>query len=85
MADFSKEYCYKYDSGMPWDFSIEEEASKLSRGYFIGIICEGYGFAGIEKADDECVYLLYLDFEKHTMIRVPYEELDEYYKNTCKT
>lgn len=49
MADFSKE------CGMGFsDFSIKEKFDELEEGYYISIICEGFGFMGILKEDNVC-------------------------------
>jgi hypothetical protein len=54
MSEFSKEWCEENDPLMPYDFSIKEEFEKLEDGYFIYIICEGYGFVAINNDGGQC-------------------------------
>ena len=51
MAEFSKQWCEKNDSDMPWDFDIEEIANKLTPEYGLPYICEGFGFTYIAKTE----------------------------------
>jgi len=62
MSDFSKEYIERYKFDIPYDFSIIEEYNKLKEGYYVNIICEGYGFEGILKQNDTCL-LLFTDMQ----------------------
>lgn len=83
MADFSKEYCEKYDPDMPWDFSIEKTFNELSENNMIGIICEGYGFIGIGKVHDKCI-LYFRDWLTMKIDEVPLEQLTEYYEQNIR-
>ena len=57
MADFSKQWCDKNDSQMPFDFDIEEVANTLEPNYYTPIICEGFGFIAIGKDANNNVML----------------------------
>lgn len=59
MAEFSKQWCEANDPELPWDFDIEEEFHKLEPGEFVSVICEGYGFLGLQKQLDGSKYCLY--------------------------
>lgn len=76
MADFSKQYCEKYDPKLGWDFDIDEIFEDMPIGSFRPIICEGYGFTGLEKDHDGKRFCLFGDkWEK-----VSYSEItDETY------
>jgi hypothetical protein len=77
MAEFSKQYVENY---MPdfggWDFDIEEEFDKLQNGEFVSLICEGFGFIGIQKQLDGSKFFLYRD-KSDRIVEVPYEIADE--------
>lgn len=73
MADFSKQYCEKYDPEMKWDFDIEEEFQDMPMSSFKAIICEGFGFFGIHKDVDGRRYCLFGEEWGH----VPYEEITD--------
>lgn len=49
MADYSKQYCDKYDPSFPYDFDILELYSTLNEGEYCHAICEGLGFIAIGK------------------------------------
>lgn len=53
MAEFSKQYCELNDMGLDGDFDIVEEFDKLEPGFFLPLICEGFGFSGIAKKEDD--------------------------------
>lgn len=60
MADFSKQFCETHDMGFNGDFDVYEEWSKLTPGYAVAYICEGFGFSMIgkkEHSDDVIVYM----------------------------
>jgi hypothetical protein len=77
MAEFSKQYIQNY---MPefekWDFDIDEEFDNLQPGEYIPLICEGFGFVGIEKQLDGSKFFLYRD-KKGEIVEVPYQIADE--------
>jgi hypothetical protein len=73
MADFSKQYCEKYDPEMPWDFDIDKEFDDMPFSSFRPIICEGYGFFGLHKDVDGRLYCLFGD----EWVPVPYEEITD--------
>lgn len=52
MADFSKQYCDKYDPGFPHDFDLDEEYEKLKNGENLPCMCEGLGFTHIHKTEE---------------------------------
>ena len=60
MADYSKEYDNKHGMGFH-DFSIKEEFDKLEDGYYISMICEGYGFLAILKEGGVCKVAMPVD------------------------
>lgn len=57
MAEFSKQYCDKYDPDMGWDFDIEEMAKELGRESCIPMICEGFGSIWIGKNTEGLIEL----------------------------
>jgi len=59
MADYSKQWAEKYDSEFPWDFDIEEEFENIPHGFYKPIICEGFGFIGLERSTDGKMLLLF--------------------------
>ncbi len=60
MAEFSKQYALSPDSEFDhWDFDILEIANNISPGFYISIICEGFGFIGIGKDEDGKIILAY--------------------------
>ena len=65
MADFSKEYCERYDFEMPHDFSVIEIFNDLKPGYYKSCICEGYGFIAVLKTENEICQVAF---------PLPYEE-----------
>lgn len=75
MAEFSKQYIENY---MPdfggWDFDIEEEFDKLQNGEFVSLICEGFGFIGIQKQLDGSKYCLYRSAKG--IKEVPFESIN---------
>jgi hypothetical protein len=82
MAEFSKQYIQNY---MPefeeWDFDIEEEFDNIQPGEYMPLICEGFGFVGIEKQLDGSKFFLYRN-NKDNIVSVPYQLADENtYKN----
>jgi hypothetical protein len=62
MADFSKQWCEKNDPDMPWDFDIDEIASRLTPEYGLPYICEGFGFTYIAKDKDGDLLLGFPDW-----------------------
>jgi hypothetical protein len=59
MADFSKQYCEKHDPEMSWDFDIFQMAKSVQPEHYIPIICEGFGFVGIGKDENDQIILAY--------------------------
>ena len=61
MAEFSKQYCEKYDLAMlPYtDFDLEEILDSMPNCSYRAIICEGFGFTGIEKDEDGKPFCLF--------------------------
>ena len=81
MAEFSKEYCEKYDMGFEGDFSITEIFDTLEDDHFMPIICEGYGFLGILKQENKCRLMFSVEGNPINSIELPlFEDLDDYYK-----
>jgi len=62
MADFSKQYCEKYMSGLPGNFDIIEVFNKLKEHSSIDLICEGYGFVSIGKDQEQSEPILLFSF-----------------------
>jgi hypothetical protein len=76
MADFSKQYCERYDPEMIWDFDIEEIFDEMPDSSYKAIICEGFGFNGLVKNKHGNRFCVFGDWHE-----VPYEEVDlETYK-----
>jgi hypothetical protein len=63
MAEFSKQYCERYDWAMlpHADFDIDEVLNNMPNASYRAIICEGFGFTGIEKDEDGKPYCLFGD------------------------
>lgn len=57
MAEFSKQWCYKNDPQMSFDFDINEVANGLEPNHYTPIICEGFGFIAIGKDTDNNIML----------------------------
>ena len=76
MADFSKQYCQKYDPEMPWDFNIDTEFDRLEPGELVPIICEGFGFWGLAKEFNGDLVCLY-DNAKGETVKVPYDKITD--------
>lgn len=76
MAEFSKQYCEKYQPEMNWDFDIDSEFHEMPFSSFKAIICEGFGFFGLHKDVDGKLYCLFGE----NWDPVPYEDItDETY------
>ena len=74
MAEFSKQWCEANDPELPWDFDIEEEFDQLEPGEFVSLICEGYGFLGLQKQLDGSKYCLYRSAKG--IKEVPFESIN---------
>ncbi len=86
MADFSKEYCERYDFETPHDFSVMEIFNELEPGFYQSCICEGYGFIAILKTrDGVCEVAFPLNYEEGDEQHVRWVPFDEVTKDTCKT
>ena len=74
MAELSKQYIQGYmpEEGYNWDFDIEEEFDKLQPGEFVSVICEGFGFCGLQKQLDGSRQFLYRS-SNGSIVEVPYE------------
>lgn len=88
MADFSKQYCQKYDQELPWDFNMDTEFDRLEPGQLVPIICEGFGFWGLAKEFDGSLVCLYENSKGET-VKVPYSKIsnktyEEVKNNTIK-
>ena len=83
MADFCKEYLERTEGaqeliGWVADFSIEEEFKKLKPGYYVSMICEGYGFVGIMRTeDDECKLIFRSKMDSDEMDLVSLDKLND--------
>ena len=76
MAEFSKQFVENYMPDTEWDFDIEAEFNKLNPGEFTSLICEGFGFVGIQKQLDGSKYFLYRN-SKGEIEEVRYEIADD--------
>jgi hypothetical protein len=86
MAEFSKEYCERYNFEMPYDFSIEEICSELRPGYYQSHICEGYGFIAIAKSKEGvCQVAFPLPYEEGDEQMVKWIPFDQVTNTTYKT
>jgi len=74
MAEFSKQWCEANDPELNWDFDIEEEFDQLEPGEFVSLICEGYGFLGLQKQLDGSKYCLYRSAKG--IKEVPFESIN---------
>jgi len=80
MGEFSKEYIDTFNpDGIPADFSIIEEFSKLEEGSFTPKICEGYGFIGITKLNGECKVIFKNVISDNGMDIIDFNDIDNYY------
>ena len=78
MADFSKEWCKRYDEGgMNGDFSVMDIFNELEEGYYQPIICEGYGFVAIAKTDGICQVAYTTNMETGSVVWKNFDEIDE--------
>lgn len=57
MAEFSKQWCDLNDPQMPGDFDILKIAEELEPNHYMSMICEGFGFIAIGKADNNEIVL----------------------------
>ena len=80
MSTFSKQYVEEYMPEWEWDFDIEQEFDALQPGEFLPIICEGYGFSGLQKTLDGSKQFLYRN-AKDQVVEVSYNLADN---NTYK-
>jgi hypothetical protein len=60
MAEFSKQYCELHDMGFDGDFDVYEEWAKLTPGFSIAYICEGFGFSVIARPEHSDTVLVYI-------------------------
>lgn len=74
MADFSKQYCERYDPELPWDFDIDKEFGEMPFSSFRPIVCEGFGFFGLHKDVDGNLFCL---FGQDEWGHVPYKEITD--------
>ena len=82
MADFSKQYCQV--SGFDFfDFDIEEEFDKLKEGYYVSIICEGFGSVGILNKEGKC-HLIFMNDETESVTTKPLSQVIGEYKQKRK-
>ena len=65
MAEFSKQYCQVNDMGFDGDFDVYYEWSKLTPGYGVAYICEGFGFSMIAKEETGDKVMVLVDSYKH--------------------
>jgi hypothetical protein len=78
MADFSKEWCQRYDEGgMTGDFSVMEIFDKLEEGNYYPIICEGFGFVAVAKRDGICIVAYTTNLETNEVTWINFDEIDE--------
>jgi hypothetical protein len=73
MAEFSKQYCERYEPDMTGDFNIDDIFLEIPVGSYRPLICEGYGFTGLEKDHDGKLYCLFGD----GWVKVPYQEITD--------
>jgi hypothetical protein len=73
MSDYSKQWCDENDIGMPWDFDMVEEYSKLKPGFMVAYICEGYGTVGVARGHNDEFLLALTDGDQYKW--VPYNEI----------
>ena len=83
MAEYSKQYVENYMPEWTWDFDLYEEFDKLQPGEFTPLICEGYGFIGIQKQLDGSQFFLYRN-PKYGLQEVPYKWLHKAIKDAYK-
>jgi len=76
MAEFSKQYCMKYDPELPWHFNLDTEFDRLNNGEMAGIICEGYGFVAIGKESNGTKVCVFVDAQDK-YVKVPFVAIDE--------
>ena len=75
MADYSKQWVDTATKGdLPWSFDILDEASRIEPGYYLPIICEGYGFIAISKDNHGEIFLAFEDVEDNIKW-IPYQKL----------
>jgi len=89
MAEFSKEYIEKYDKSLgEGSFSIND-AKYLQNGFYLPLVCEGYGFIAVGKVSDEICLGYYLDSSLpqtyDNICWVPQRNLDEFHQLRIST
>ena len=78
MADFSKEWCKRYDEGgMNGDFSVMDIFKDLKEGYYYPIICEGFGFVAIAKTNGNCKVAYTSNMETGEVVWKNFADIDE--------
>lgn len=76
MAEFSKQWCEKFDPKRIWDFDIEEIANNnLQPEQYVPMICEGYGFIAIGKDEYNGIHLAFKDSKTDNINWVEYDRL----------
>lgn len=68
MAEFSLEYGFSFH-----DFSIKDIYDSLDDGFFVNQICEGFGFLGICKKNNQC-FVLIVEKNKNVWYKFDFEE-----------
>jgi len=64
MAEYSKQYCDKYDPGFPHDFDLDELYDQLKPGQSMAVICEGYGFTHISISEEGVKQVVYTNYDE---------------------
>lgn len=73
MADYSKQYCDKYDPEFPCDFDFEELVPEPDQ--VCSVICEGFGSVAVKRELDGTIYLAF--WTDDTMQDVAWVKLSE--------
>lgn len=79
MSEHSKQWADLNDPEFPWDFDIELEFESIPHGFYKPIICEGFGFIGLERDAEGKELLLFPKGD--TVERVPYLQFLEQQKH----
>jgi hypothetical protein len=81
MANYSKQWCELNDPDIPHDFDIFEEFKYLAKNTIvIPVICEGFGFRGIMRDNDDRCLLAFRDSEGKIM----WEDYDQFMDRNIK-
>ena len=75
MASYSKQYVDQNNFGIEPDFDILEEANNIQNGYYLPLICEGFGFLAVAKDENGEILLAFQEKETDNIIWESYNNI----------